>query len=61
MTSRIISLVVLFTLVLTVPAFTQQAALQKIAINYPARSGGSWPLFIAKEGGYHQKYGLDVR
>jgi ABC-type nitrate/sulfonate/bicarbonate transport system substrate-binding protein len=60
MTSRIISLVVLFTLVLTVPAFTQQAALQKIAINYPARSGGSWPLFIAKEGGYYQKYGLDV-
>jgi ABC-type nitrate/sulfonate/bicarbonate transport system substrate-binding protein len=29
-------------------------------INYPARSGGSWPLFIAKEGGYYQKYGLDV-
>ena len=33
---------------------------QKITINYPTRSGASWPLFIAKEGGYYQKYGLDV-
>src|SRR6185369_8525993 len=33
---------------------------QKITINYPTRSGASWPLYIAKEGGYYQKYGLDV-
>ena len=33
---------------------------QKITINYPTRSGASWPLFIAKEGGYYQKYGLEV-
>ena len=33
---------------------------QKITINFPTRSGASWPLFIAKEGGYYQKYGLDV-
>src|SRR5215831_4268893 len=38
----------------------QQVPLQKITINYPTRSGASWPLFIAKEGGYFQKYGLDV-
>src|SRR5437773_3467332 len=38
----------------------QQAPLQKVAINYPTRSGGSWPMFIAKEGGYYAKYGLDV-
>lgn len=38
----------------------QQSPLQKVAINYPTRSAGSWPLFIAKEGGYYQKYGLDV-
>src|SRR5437762_6251775 len=25
-----------------------------------ARIGASWPMFIAKEGGYYQKYGLDV-
>src|SRR5215475_13011900 len=33
---------------------------QKTAINFPTRSGASWPMFIAKEGGYYQKYGLDV-
>jgi ABC-type nitrate/sulfonate/bicarbonate transport system substrate-binding protein len=33
---------------------------QAITINYPTRSGASWPLFIAKEGGYYEKYGLDV-
>src|SRR2546425_4327584 len=33
---------------------------QKIIINYPTRSGASWPLFIAKEGGYYQKYGFDA-
>src|SRR5947209_2795102 len=34
---------------------------QKVTINYPTRSGASWPMYIAKEGGYYQKYGLDVR
>jgi ABC-type nitrate/sulfonate/bicarbonate transport system substrate-binding protein len=33
---------------------------QKITINYPTRSGASWPMYIAREGGYYQKYGLDV-
>ena len=33
---------------------------QKITINYPTRSGASWPMYIAKEGGYYQKYGLDA-
>ena len=59
MASRI-TLVVLLIAVLLVPAAFPQQPLQKIAINYQARSGGSWPLFIAKEGGYYQKYGLDV-
>jgi ABC-type nitrate/sulfonate/bicarbonate transport system substrate-binding protein len=36
------------------------APLQKITINYATRTGTSWPLYIAKEGGYFQKYGLDV-
>jgi ABC-type nitrate/sulfonate/bicarbonate transport system substrate-binding protein len=35
-------------------------SLQKVTINYPTRSGATWPLYIAKEGGYYQKYGLDV-
>jgi ABC-type nitrate/sulfonate/bicarbonate transport system substrate-binding protein len=33
---------------------------QKITINFPTRSGASWPMWIAKEGGYYQKYGYDV-
>jgi len=33
---------------------------QKITIAYPTRSASSWPIFIAKEGGYYQKYGLDA-
>src|SRR6266705_1726484 len=33
---------------------------QKIKINYPARTGTTWPLYIAKDGGYYSKYGLDV-
>ena len=41
-------------------AWPHGQSLQKITINYPARSGASWPLYIAKEGGYYQKYGLDV-
>src|SRR6185295_19828172 len=43
-------------LLMAVPLLQQQ----KITINYPTRSGASWPLFIAKEGGYYQKYGLDA-
>jgi ABC-type nitrate/sulfonate/bicarbonate transport system substrate-binding protein len=38
----------------------QQSPLQKVTINYPTRSAGSWPMFIAREGGYYEKYGLDV-
>jgi ABC-type nitrate/sulfonate/bicarbonate transport system substrate-binding protein len=37
-----------------------QQPLQKISINYAARTGTTWPLYIAKDGGYYQKYGLDV-
>ena len=32
----------------------------KITINYATRTGTTWPFYIAKEGGYYQKYGLDV-
>ncbi|HVH27824.1 MAG TPA: ABC transporter substrate-binding protein [Vicinamibacterales bacterium] len=36
------------------------AELRKIVINYPNRSGSQWPLFLAKEGGFYAKNGLDV-
>ena len=42
------------------PAPAQTPKLQKITINYPTRSSASWHMFAAKEGGYYQKYGLDV-
>ncbi len=32
----------------------------KVTISYPTRSGASWPLYLAKDGGYYDKYGLDV-
>jgi len=35
-------------------------ALKKIVINYPNKSGSQFPLFLAKEGGFYKKYGLDV-
>jgi ABC-type nitrate/sulfonate/bicarbonate transport system substrate-binding protein len=37
-----------------------EAFAQKLTLIYPNRSGSQWPLFLAKEGGYYQKYGLDV-
>jgi len=52
------ALVSLLLVIWSVPAEVQR--LQAITINYPTRSGASWPLFIAKEGGYYQKQGLDV-
>jgi ABC-type nitrate/sulfonate/bicarbonate transport system substrate-binding protein len=39
---------------------TGQTTLQKITVTYPTRSGASWPMFIAKEGGYYRANGLDV-
>jgi ABC-type nitrate/sulfonate/bicarbonate transport system substrate-binding protein len=42
------------------PPLFGQSPLQKITINYPNRSGSNWPLFLAKDGGYYQKYGLDT-
>src|SRR5256885_1648034 len=47
-------------LILAAVVITAQGQIQKTAINFPTRSGASWPMFIAKEGGYYQKYGLDV-
>src|SRR5262245_61648228 len=60
MISRIGCALLLAVVVVTSIVSAQTPALQKVTINYPARSGGSWPMFIAKEGGYYQKYGLDV-
>ena len=34
--------------------------LQRVTALYGARSGASWPMWIAQDGGYYRKYGLDV-
>jgi len=45
---------------LAVSAITS-AQPRKITINFATRTGTTWPLYIAMEGGYFQKYGLDVK
>jgi ABC-type nitrate/sulfonate/bicarbonate transport system substrate-binding protein len=40
------------------PLFAQ---LQPITINYPAKAPANWPIFLAKESGSYQKYGLDAK
>ena len=45
---------------LTLALSAQQSALRKVKINFPTRSAASWPMFIAKEGGYYANNGLDV-
>jgi ABC-type nitrate/sulfonate/bicarbonate transport system substrate-binding protein len=37
-----------------------QSPPQKVTINFASRTGTTWPLYIAKEAGYFEKYGLDV-
>jgi ABC-type nitrate/sulfonate/bicarbonate transport system substrate-binding protein len=40
--------------------WAQTAPLQKVTINFATRTGTSWPMYIAADGGYFNKYGLDV-
>ncbi|MBV9508102.1 MAG: ABC transporter substrate-binding protein [Acidobacteriia bacterium] len=40
--------------------WSQPAHLEKITINYATRTGTTWPLYIAKEAGYFEKYGFDA-
>ena len=60
MSRRRVLLTVVAFLVAAAAAWPQAQNLQKVTINYPTRSGASWPLYIAKEGGYYAKQGLDV-
>jgi ABC-type nitrate/sulfonate/bicarbonate transport system substrate-binding protein len=45
---------------LSIVPLARAQQLQKVTINFATRTGTSWPLYIAKEGGYFEKYGLDV-
>ena len=39
---------------------SKPAEVQKATIIYPTRTGQVWPLYMAKEGGYYDKYGFNV-
>jgi ABC-type nitrate/sulfonate/bicarbonate transport system substrate-binding protein len=62
MTSRLRFIGVIASALLAFSCASQPepAQTRRIVINYPNKSGSQWPLFIAKEGGFYQKYGLDV-
>lgn len=60
---RTFTLSSLLAAAIAVAAFTmlaQAPASQNITINYPAKAPANWPLFLAKEGGYYQKYGVNA-
>ena len=54
----VISLGIVYLLIVAPSASAQEV--KKVAAMYGARSGASWPLWMAREGGYYRKYGLDV-
>ncbi len=45
----------------TVTLLAQAPKPQDITINYPAKAPANWPLFIAKEAGYYEKYGINAK
>ena len=47
-------------LILAMAAQAGWAQRQKVTIIFPTRASQTWPLYIAKEGGYYEKYGFDV-
>jgi len=42
------------------PHVARAQASQKVTISFPTRSGATWPIWLAKEGGLYEKHGLDV-
>ena len=51
---------VVFISVAAVGLLAEPQQLQNVTISYPALTGTTWPLYIAKEGGYYAKHGLNV-
>src|SRR5262249_8401662 len=60
--SRIIVLIMALLLspISTFAQSSPPAKLQKATALYGARSGASWPMWMAKDGGYYGRQGLDV-
>ena len=55
------SLIAAASVVATFTSFAQAPKPQDITINYPAKAPANWPLFIAKEAGYYEKYGINAK
>ena len=60
MTRRFCATLCAGILVFLLAGCAEPTGLQTVTINYPARTGTTWPLYLAKEGGYYEKYGLNV-
>src|SRR5262245_65465772 len=60
--SRIIVLIMALLLspISTFAQSSPPAKLQQVTALYGARSGASWPMWMAKDGGYYGRQGLDV-
>jgi len=59
-TLTVSSLLVAASAVAALTMWAQAPPQQNITINYPAKAPANWPLFLAKEGGYYQKYGVNA-
>ena len=59
-TFTLTTLLVAASAVAALTMWAQAPASQNITINYPAKAPANWPLFLAKEGGYYQKYGVNA-
>jgi ABC-type nitrate/sulfonate/bicarbonate transport system substrate-binding protein len=54
-----IAAVLILTVLISAEA-QSQSPVQKVVVMVGARSGASWPLWLAKEGGYYRKHDLEV-
>jgi ABC-type nitrate/sulfonate/bicarbonate transport system substrate-binding protein len=59
-TFTLTTLLVAASAIAALTVWAQAPAPQNITINYPAKAPANWPLFLAKEGGYYQKYGVNA-
>lgn len=60
MRPRIVLAMIAAAVALAAPAWCQSAP-KAITVNYPAKAPANWPIFLAKEGGYYRKYGIDAK
>lgn len=44
-----------------ITSHSRAAGKTSLTLQIPTRSGASWPLWIAQEGGYYEKYGIDAK